>query len=160
MPLTRFAMHAKGEQIHVAVWPEAPEIHHLASRHYAFEGRCFVICARSYLTANMVPEELLEAARGGQIGDDASVLLPGGSRDHRARRLLGGGPCRRRGDDRLRGHGSRPDPAGVRDARRGRSLQPAGRLPPDSGRETTLADVVARGGAAVAAAGFQRTERE
>ena len=79
MPLTRFAMHAKGEQIHVAVWPEAPEIHHLASRHYAFEGRCFVICAGSYLTADMVPEELLEAARGGQIGDDASVLLPGGS---------------------------------------------------------------------------------
>ena len=79
MPLTRFAMHAKGEQIHVAAWPEMPEIHHLASRQYAFEGRCFVICAGSYLTVDMVPEELREAALGGQIGDDASVLLPGGS---------------------------------------------------------------------------------
>ncbi len=29
----RFAMHAKGEQIHVAAWPEASENHHLASRH-------------------------------------------------------------------------------------------------------------------------------
>lgn len=79
MPLARFAMHARGEQIHAAVWPEAPELHHLASRHYAFEGRCFVVCAGTYLTADMVPEELREAAAGGQIGDDASVLLPGGS---------------------------------------------------------------------------------
>jgi predicted amidohydrolase len=79
MPLTRFAMHAKGEQIHVAAWPEVPEIHHLASRHYAFEGRCFVVCAGTYLTVDMVPEELREAALGGGIGDDASVLLPGGS---------------------------------------------------------------------------------
>jgi predicted amidohydrolase len=46
MPLTRFAMHAKAEQIHVAAWPEVgnPELHRLASRHYAFEGRCFSLC--------------------------------------------------------------------------------------------------------------------
>jgi predicted amidohydrolase len=79
MPLTRFAMHAKGEQIHVAVWPEVPEVHQLASRHYAFEGRCFVICSGHYLTVDMVPPELREAALGGQVGAEASVLLPGGS---------------------------------------------------------------------------------
>jgi nitrilase len=46
MPLTRFAMHAKGEQIHVAAWPEVgdPELHRFATRHYAFEGRCFALC--------------------------------------------------------------------------------------------------------------------
>jgi predicted amidohydrolase len=79
MPLTRFAMHARGEQIHVAGWPEVPEIHQLASRHYAFEGRCFVVCAGSFLRTADVPEELREAAAGGQVGDDADVLLPGGS---------------------------------------------------------------------------------
>src|SRR5699024_6602845 len=30
MPLARFAMHAKGEQIHVAAWPDVSDIHHLA----------------------------------------------------------------------------------------------------------------------------------
>jgi predicted amidohydrolase len=46
MPLTRFAMHAKGEQIHVAAWPEVgdSELHRFATRHYAFEGRCFALC--------------------------------------------------------------------------------------------------------------------
>jgi len=46
MPLARFAMHAKGEEIHVAAWPEVgePELHRFASRHYAFEGRCYSVC--------------------------------------------------------------------------------------------------------------------
>ena len=43
MPLARTAMHQAGEQIHVAVWPTANEMAQLASRHYAFEGRCFVL---------------------------------------------------------------------------------------------------------------------
>ena len=82
MPLARFAMHAKGEQIHVAAWPEAPDIHHLASRHYAFEGRCFVVCAASYLTASDLPAgfELPEAlTAGGEFGDSPGIIIPGGS---------------------------------------------------------------------------------
>ena len=82
MPLTRFAMHAKGEQIHVAAWPEVPEIHQLASRHYAFEGRCFVICVGSYFTTNDIPEdfEVPEAlGAAGDFGQDAGIILPGGS---------------------------------------------------------------------------------
>ncbi|MBN2204492.1 MAG: carbon-nitrogen hydrolase family protein [Thermoleophilia bacterium] len=81
MPLARFAMHAKAEQVHIASWPEVPEIHHLASRHYAFEGRCFVICVGSYLTIDHVPagfpcrEAIL---RGGDYGE-AGVICPGGS---------------------------------------------------------------------------------
>ena len=82
MPLARFAMHAKGEQIHVAAWPEVPDIHHLASRHYAFEGRCYVICVGSYMTTADLPAdfELAEAMGAmGEFGGEASELLPGGS---------------------------------------------------------------------------------
>lgn len=82
MPLGRFAMHAKAEQIHVAAWPELPDIHHLASRHYAFEGRCFVICVGSYFRMSDVPDDfelrsILGAA--GQFGEDPEELIPGGS---------------------------------------------------------------------------------
>jgi predicted amidohydrolase len=57
MPLTRFAMHAKGEQIHVAAWPEVgdPELHRFCTRHYAFEGRCFALCV---MGARVGPEDL------------------------------------------------------------------------------------------------------
>jgi nitrilase len=66
MPLTRFAMHAKGEQIHVAAWPEVgdPELHRFATRHYAFEGRCYALCViGAPVTADQLPEdfELREA---------------------------------------------------------------------------------------------------
>jgi nitrilase len=82
MPLTRFAMHAKAEQVHVAAWPDAPESHHIASRHYAFEGRCFVICAAGYLRASDVPDdfELRELLREGiEVEGDGDELMPGGS---------------------------------------------------------------------------------
>ena len=77
MPLTRFAMHAKGEQIHVAAWPDADEVHHLASRHYAFEGRCYVVCVGSYATASDLPDDFELADAMGVAGDD--ILLTGGS---------------------------------------------------------------------------------
>jgi predicted amidohydrolase len=82
MPLVRFTMHVKAEQIHVAVWPEAGDMEQLASRHYAFEGRCFVICAGTVLTRGDLPPdfELGDAlsALGPDIGEDG-VLLRGGS---------------------------------------------------------------------------------
>ncbi|HEY7197049.1 MAG TPA: carbon-nitrogen hydrolase family protein [Gaiellaceae bacterium] len=81
MPLTRFAMHAKGEQIHVAAWPDVPELHQLASRHYAFEGRCYVLCVGSYLRRQDLPAdfELADAmADGGDFGGP-DELQPGGT---------------------------------------------------------------------------------
>ena len=45
MPLTRQALHNDAEDIHLALWPAVNDIHQLASRHYAIEGRCFVIAA-------------------------------------------------------------------------------------------------------------------
>ena len=77
MPLARFAMHAKGEQIHVAVWPDADDVHHLASRHYAFEGRCYVLCVGSYSTARDLPDDFELADAMGVSGDDE--ICRGGS---------------------------------------------------------------------------------
>lgn len=82
MPLARFAMHAKGEQVHVAAWPDAPESHHIASRHYAFEGRCFVICAVGFLRDADVADdfELAGALRAGlAVEGDGDQLISGGS---------------------------------------------------------------------------------
>jgi nitrilase len=77
MPLTRFAMHAKGEQIHVAAWPDVDDVHQLASRHYAFEGRCYVLCVGSYATACDLPADFELAQAMGLTEDDE--LLVGGS---------------------------------------------------------------------------------
>jgi nitrilase len=82
MPLTRFAMHAQGEQVHVAAWPELPDIHVLASRHYAFEGRCFVVCVGSYMTIADIPKdfECYDAfGAAGDFGEGVGVICPGGS---------------------------------------------------------------------------------
>jgi len=82
MPLTRFAMHAQGEQVHVAAWPDVAEDHQLASRHYAFEGRCFVVAAGTYLTRDHMPAdfELPDAlAVAGDFGQPSDVIFPGGS---------------------------------------------------------------------------------
>ena len=45
MPMARAAMHHTGEAVHVAAWPELGDIAMLASAHYAYEGRCFVLSA-------------------------------------------------------------------------------------------------------------------
>jgi nitrilase len=58
MPLARQALHESGEDVHVALWPTAHEQLQLASRAYAFEGRCFVLAAGSLLRAAALPPEL------------------------------------------------------------------------------------------------------
>jgi predicted amidohydrolase len=81
MPLARQALHADGEQIHVAAWPDVPELHELAARTYAKEGGCFVVSAAPFLTTDDVPSELLDAYRAG-VGPDApaeGALFDGGS---------------------------------------------------------------------------------
>ncbi len=88
MPLARAAMHAKGETIHVAQWPSVHDLHQVASRHYAFEGQCYVIAAGCVLTRGEIIEgfhslgrpdsealELLEALPGG----DEKLIMKGGS---------------------------------------------------------------------------------
>ncbi len=104
MPLARAAMHARNEVVHVAQWPSVNDLHHLASRHYAFEGGCFVLAAGTVLSRGEVLEgfdslgldcpearemlaataesdgDLLMTGNSAVIGPDAGyVLEPAGS---------------------------------------------------------------------------------
>ena len=78
MPLARQAMHDSGEHIHVAVWPKVHEMHQIASRQYAFEGRCFVIAAGQVLRAGSLPKEL---------------ALPPDLKENPDKMILNGGSC-------------------------------------------------------------------
>lgn len=87
MPLTRQALHCSGEDLHIAAWPWVKEMNLVASRHYAFEGRCFVIACGSILSARSLPKELTlipglaeqietKVLKGGSsiIGPDGSII--------------------------------------------------------------------------------------
>jgi nitrilase len=75
MPLARQVLHQSGEDIHIAAWPQVKEMNLVASRHYAFEGRCFVIACGAVMKASELPAELepIEAL------DRDSFVLNGGS---------------------------------------------------------------------------------
>jgi predicted amidohydrolase len=77
MPLARQAMHESGEDIHVAVWPTAHEMHQVASRQYAFEGRCFVLAAGSLMRASTLPAEL--EPHPDRVSSADQFVLRGGS---------------------------------------------------------------------------------
>jgi len=75
MPLTRQAMHDEGEDIHIALWPYVKEMHIIASRQYAFEGRCTVISVGQMIQAKDTPKSL--ALPEGMSADQ--YVLNGGS---------------------------------------------------------------------------------
>jgi nitrilase len=77
MPLVRQRLHMEHEEIHVALWPSVKEMYQIASRHYAFEGRCFVVAAGSIMRRSDLPREL-EVAANVASGED-EFLLNGGS---------------------------------------------------------------------------------
>lgn len=82
-PLSKYAMYAQDEQLHVAAWPSfslyrggahalGAEVNNAASRIYAVEGQCFVLAPCATVSREMV--EML-------CGDDAvkrQLLLEGG----------------------------------------------------------------------------------
>lgn len=81
-PLARQVLHAGSEQIHVAAWPDLSEMHQIASRSYAFEGRCFVVVAANIIAAHDLPDAYVEPFRHGldaswESGD--GYLFNGGS---------------------------------------------------------------------------------
>ncbi|MEM7037289.1 MAG: carbon-nitrogen hydrolase family protein [Bacteroidota bacterium] len=76
MPLSRQAMHDSGEHLHIALWPTVKEMNHVASRHYAFEGRCYVIAAGQVMFAREIPKEL-ELPEHLQGKPDAKVMTGG-----------------------------------------------------------------------------------
>ncbi len=77
MPLARQTLHTSGEHIHVAVFPTVHEMHQIASRHYAFEGRCFVLAAGLLMKAGDFPAGLTPASE--LINTPEDLLLRGGS---------------------------------------------------------------------------------
>ena len=76
MPLARQVLHASAEQVHVAAWPHLRETYLIASRHYAFEGRAFVLAAASVLRKSDLPADFELAD---DFKDAPDWLLGGGS---------------------------------------------------------------------------------
>ncbi|MEZ5653154.1 MAG: carbon-nitrogen hydrolase family protein [Burkholderiaceae bacterium] len=82
-PLSKYAMYAQNEQVHIAAWPSfslyrggayalGPEVNNAASRIYAVEGSCFVVAPCATVSQEMI--EML-------CGDDPAknqLLLQGG----------------------------------------------------------------------------------
>lgn len=101
MPLARAAMHEQREAVHVAAWPTLDDAHLLASRHYAFEGRCFVLAAATVQTRQDIadglaraggdaeaeallatmPDGQLQSGGSAIIGPDGAVLARAGATD-------------------------------------------------------------------------------
>ena len=89
MPLARAAMHNKQETIHIAQWPYVKELHQIASRHYAFEGQCFVVAAGCILSK----QDTLDGIDSLSIkNNDAKILLEEIPCDNEEL-LLKGGSC-------------------------------------------------------------------
>lgn len=78
MPLSRQALHNENEIIHIALWPAVHEMHQVASRHYAFEGRCFVIAVGQMMQVKDIP---------------AVLALPDSLKDVPEKYILNGGSC-------------------------------------------------------------------
>lgn len=77
MPPARQVLHDAGEEIHIASWPGVSEMHQVASRHYAFEGRCFVVAVGAILRVKDLPPEL--PAKPERMKDLEAFLYRGGS---------------------------------------------------------------------------------
>jgi len=85
MPLARQVLHQSGEDIHIAAWPQVKEMNLIASRHYAFEGRCFVIACGAVMRASELPaelepiESLKQQADSFVLNGGTSIIAPDGS---------------------------------------------------------------------------------
>lgn len=87
MPLARAAMHHEGEAVHVAAWNQVDDIAMLASAHYAFEGRTFVLAAGTIQHKHELiagyeqaggdgsARKLLDQLRDGQIQHGHSAII-------------------------------------------------------------------------------------
>lgn len=77
MPPARQRLHESGEDVHIAAWPQLKDMNLVASRHYAFEGRCFVVAAGAIMQAHDLPAELEPVAE--LAANPAAFVLRGGS---------------------------------------------------------------------------------
>jgi|SRR5690625_257946 len=83
MPMARQALHNEAEQIHIAVWPTVNEMHQIASRHYAFEGRCYVLATGLLESVKELPSQFELPEELAEKPDH--LLQRGGKRNYRTR---------------------------------------------------------------------------
>lgn len=62
------------ESLHVAAWPWVQEMHQIVSRHYAFEGRAFVLAAGAVLQKRDLPDDFLQRGGSAIIGPNGAYL--------------------------------------------------------------------------------------
>ena len=77
LPPARQRLHESGEDVHVAAWPQLKEMNLVASRHYAFEGRCFMVAAGAIMRVRDLPPELEPTPE--LAADPNALVLRGGS---------------------------------------------------------------------------------
>jgi len=77
MPLARQTMHDAGEDLHIALWPHVKELHQVASRHYAHEGRCYVAAVGQVMHVSELPAGLSLSPKI-KVPDDG-IIMKGGS---------------------------------------------------------------------------------
>lgn len=92
MPMARAAMHNLGETVHIAAWPTVRDVHALATKHYAFEGRCFAMGAGlvqhkddlfeglENVGGNAAAKELFEAIESDVLNRGGSLIVAPDSR--------------------------------------------------------------------------------
>lgn len=92
-PLSKFAMYAQNEQIHVASWPSfsiypgaayalSPQVNLAASQIYAVEGQCFVLAPCGVVSQEMIATLCDTPAKGELLkagGGHAMIFGPDGS---------------------------------------------------------------------------------
>ena len=75
MPLLRTAMYAKGVQLYCAPTVDDRETWFPTMRMIALEGRCFVLSACQYLTANDYPQEFAPDGKNGPVIRGGSCII-------------------------------------------------------------------------------------
>ena len=76
MPMARQTLHEAGEHIHISVWPTVNEMHQIASRHYAFEGKCYVLASGLIESVSDLPSQFELPA---ELEENPNRLLQRGS---------------------------------------------------------------------------------
>ena len=79
IPLLRSALHAQGEDLHVAVWPGSPGLTRDITRFMALEGRSFVLSVSGVLTREEIPgtmphRDLIVASVPETLADGGSCI--------------------------------------------------------------------------------------
>ena len=96
-PLSKYAMYAQNEQVHIAAWPSfsvyrgaahalGPEVNNAASQIYAVEGQCFVIAPCATVSTDMVRLLCTDETKKQLLlegGGFARIFAPDGSLMHR-----------------------------------------------------------------------------